>query len=161
MFPRDATPMFPLIGDRLKVVFLPNFNVKNAQRIYPAADLSEQISTAGMEASATGIMKFALNGALSIGTLDGANVEIREEVGPENFFLFGHTTAEVALLKAQRYRPHDHYEKSPELKQALDHIASGYFSREDPELFRPWKGLNWGAGRRVDLRRVRRRTTSS
>ena len=127
----------PHIGDRLKVVFLPNFNVKNAQRIYPAADLSEQISTAGMEASGTGNMKFALNGALTIGTLDGANVEIREEVGPENFFLFGHTTAELALLKAQGYRPCDHYEKSLELKQALDQIASGYFSREDPELFRP------------------------
>ena len=127
----------PHIGDRLKVVFLANFNVKNAQRMYPAADLSEQISSAGMEASGTGNMKFALNGALTIGTLDGANVEIRQEVGPENFFLFGHTTAEVALLKAQGYRPCDHYEKSPELKQALDQIASGYFLREDPELFRP------------------------
>jgi len=122
---------------RLRVVFFPNFSVKNAQRIYPAADLSEQISTAGKEASGTGNMKFALNGALTIGTLDGANVEIREQVGDKNFFLFGLTVDEVQALRAKGYRPYDYYLNNPELKEVIDQIQSGYFSPENPGLFRP------------------------
>ena len=124
------------IGDRLKVAFFPDFNVTNAQFIYPAADLSEQISTAGKEASGTGNMKFALNGALTIGTLDGANVEIREEVGAENFFLFGLTVTEVAALKAV-YRPRDYYDKNATLREVIDFIASGALGRGDTDLFRP------------------------
>jgi len=127
----------PEVADRLKVVFFPDFNVKNGQRIYPAADLSEQISTAGKEASGTGNMKFSLNGALTIGTLDGANVEIREEVGPDNFFLFGLTADEVADLKAQGYQPGALYETNGELKEAIDMIRSGVFSRGDRDLFQP------------------------
>jgi starch phosphorylase len=125
------------LGGKLKVVFLPNFNVKSAQRIYPAADLSEQISTAGLEASGTGNMKFAMNGALTIGTLDGANIEIRDKVGPENFFLFGLTAEEVLASRSLGYRPRDYYEKDLELREALDQIASGYFSEGNAELFRP------------------------
>jgi starch phosphorylase len=125
------------VSDHLKVVFLPDFNVTNGQRIYPAADLSEQISTAGKEASGTGNMKFSLNGALTIGTLDGANVEMREAVGPENFFLFGLTAEEVADLKARGYRPRGYYESNTELREALDLIASGHFSNGDRGLFRP------------------------
>ena len=127
----------PAVRDRLKVVFFPDFNVKNAHFIYPAADLSEQISTAGMEASGTGNMKFSLNGALTIGTLDGANVEIREEVGAENFFLFGHDVAEVAALKARGYRPRDAYEADADLRGALDFIASGALAGGDRGLFGP------------------------
>jgi len=125
------------VRGRLKVVFVPDFNVKNAQRIYAAADLSEQISTAGKEASGTGNMKMALNGALTIGTLDGANIEIREEVGPENFFLFGLTAEEVAELQRRGYRPRAIYESNSELREALGRIGSGAFSPEDPGLFRP------------------------
>jgi starch phosphorylase len=125
------------VRDRLKVVFFPDFNVTNAQRIYPAADLSEQISTAGKEASGTGNMKFMMNGALTIGTLDGANVEIREEVGDENFFLFGLTAEQVAETKRNSDRPARHVENDPELRAALDLIASGHFSRGDRDLFRP------------------------
>ncbi len=121
----------------LRVVFLPDFNVKNGQRIYPAADLSEQISCAGFEASGTGNMKFALNGALTIGTLDGANIEIRDAVGPENFFLFGLTAKEVVQQKAEGYRPRTVYEEDPELHEALDLIASGFFCGGDRELFGP------------------------
>ena len=121
----------------LKVVFLPDFNVKNSQRVYPAADLSEQISTAGKEASGTGNMKFAMNGALTIGTLDGANVEIRDAVGHENFFLFGLTAEEVIERKARGYRPRDIYDSSPDLREAIDLIGSGAFSNGDRELFRP------------------------
>ena len=127
----------PQVNDRLRVVFFPDFNVKNAQYIYPAADLSEQISTAGKEASGTGNMKFSMNGALTIGTLDGANVEIREEVGAENFFLFGLTVDEVTRTKAEGYRPWDIYNDNAELKGAIDMIDAGVFSHGDPELFRP------------------------
>jgi starch phosphorylase len=119
------------------VVFFPNFNVQNAHDVYPAADLSEQISTAGMEASGTGNMKFSMNGALTIGTLDGANVEIREEVGAENFFLFGLTADEVAARKSAGYNPRAIYEANAELKAAVDLIGAGLFSRDDPGLFAP------------------------
>jgi starch phosphorylase len=127
----------PAIRDRLKVVFFPDYNVKNAQHVYPAADLSEQISTAGKEASGTGNMKFSLNGALTIGTLDGANVEIRQEVGPENFFLFGLNADQVQELKARGYRPQDHYEQNATLRGVLDFIASGALAGGDTDLFRP------------------------
>ncbi len=127
----------PDVADRLKVVFVPNFNVKNSEFIYPAADLSEQISTAGKEASGTGNMKFSLNGALTIGTLDGANIEIREEVGEENFFLFGLTADEVYALKDKGYVPRHYYQSNTELRQAIDLIKVGVFSHGDQELFRP------------------------
>jgi starch phosphorylase len=120
---------------RLRIIFLPDLNVKNAQRIYPAADLSEQISTAGKEASGTGNMKFALNGALTIGTLDGANIEIRDEVGEDNFFLFGLTAAEVLKIQAQGYRPRDIYNGNAELHEAMSLLRSGFFSRGDRMLF--------------------------
>ena len=125
------------VRDRLKVVFFPNFNVKNSRLIYPAADLSEQISTAGKEASGTGNMKFSMNGALTIGTLDGANVEIREEVGQENFFLFGLTAEEVYDLKSRGYRARSFYEENDRLKGVIDLISSGYFSSGDSDLFKP------------------------
>jgi glycogen phosphorylase len=127
----------PSTHDRLKVVFFPDFNVKNAHFIYPAADLSEQISTAGKEASGTGNMKFSLNGALTIGTLDGANVEIREEVGADNFFLFGMNAAEVAEAKARGYRSREFYEQNTVLREVIDYIGSGALGRGDAELFRP------------------------
>jgi starch phosphorylase len=127
----------PDLGNRLRVIFYPDFNVKNALPVYPAADLSEQISTAGKEASGTGNMKFSLNGALTIGTLDGANVEIREEVGAENFFLFGLTAEEVVKLKAKGYNPWEYYHSNPELREAIDQIRSGFFSRDDKNLFLP------------------------
>lgn len=127
----------PKVWELLKMVFLPDFNVKNGQRVYPAADLSEQISTAGKEASGTGNMKFSMNGALTIGTLDGANVEIRDAVGHENFFLFGLTAAEVGKLKGDGYHPRGVYEANPALREAIDLIASGFFSNGDRELFRP------------------------
>jgi starch phosphorylase len=125
------------VRNRLKVVFLPNFNVTNGQRVYPAADLSEQISTAGKEASGTGNMKFAMNGALTIGTLDGANIEIREEVGADNFFLFGLSAAEVSALRASGYNPMNYYHADDELREVIDLIRNGFFSRGDTELFRP------------------------
>jgi glycogen phosphorylase len=127
----------PDVNRFLKVAFVPNFNVQNAHMIYPAADLSEQISTAGKEASGTGNMKFMINGALTIGTLDGANVEMRDEVGPENFFLFGLTEQEVEAVKAKGYRPADYIDGNDELRVVLDLIAGGTFSHGDTEVFRP------------------------
>lgn len=127
----------PDVSRYLRVVFFPDFNVKNGQVIYPAADLSEQISTAGKEASGTGNMKCSMNGALTIGTLDGANVEIRDAVGPENFFLFGLAAGEVENLKAGGYNPRRYYEADAELREALDAIGSGAFSGGDRSLFRP------------------------
>jgi starch phosphorylase len=124
------------VRDRLKVVFVPNFNVSVAERIYPAADISEQISMAGKEASGTGNMKFALNGAVTTGTLDGANIEIRERVGAENFFLFGLTAEQVFALKEQGYTPMDVYAANPQLKQAIDSLTSGLWAA-DRELFKP------------------------
>jgi glycogen phosphorylase len=123
--------------ERLKVIFYPDFTVKNGQHIYPAADLAEQISTAGKEASGTGNMKFAMNGALTIGTLDGANIEIRERVGAENFFLFGLTSDEVRDLKSRGYNPSDFYRASRELKEIIGLISSGFFSRGDRAMFQP------------------------
>ena len=127
----------PQVNGYLRVVFIPDFSVKRGQRIYPAADLSEQISTAGKEAPGTGKLKFAMNGALTIGTLDGANIEIREDVGEENFFLFGLTAEQVQQPKSEGYRPWELYHENPELKAAIDLIDSGFFSRGDSELFRP------------------------
>jgi len=127
----------PDVRGRLKVVFFPDFNVKNGQKIYPAADLSEQISTAGKEASGTGNMKFALNGALTIGTLDGANVEIREEVGPENFFLFGLTAGQVQERKDRGYNPSSVYASNPLLREVIELLRGGHFSPNEPDLFRP------------------------
>ncbi len=127
----------PDVRDRLKVAFMPDYNVTNSQMVYPAADLSEQISTAGLEASGTGNMKFSMNGALTIGTLDGANIEIRQEAGAENFFLFGLTADEVLKVKAEGYNPASYYESNAELKGVIDLINSGHFSRGDTELFKP------------------------
>jgi starch phosphorylase len=127
----------PSVDGRLRVVFIANYSVSLAERIIPATDLSEQISLAGKEASGTGNMKFAMNGALTIGTLDGANIEIREAVGPDNFFLFGMDTKQVQDLKAAGYRSADWIDKSPRLKNALDLIASGFFSPDEPKRFDP------------------------
>jgi starch phosphorylase len=127
----------PKVSDLVKVVFLPDFNVKNSHHVYPAADLSEQISTAGKEASGTGNMKFAMNGALTIGTLDGANVEIRDAVGAENFFLFGLTASEVTQTRAAGYHPRAIYDSNAELRAVIDLIADGCFSDGDREVFRP------------------------
>jgi len=127
----------PEVRGRLRVVFLPNYNVKIGQKLYPSADLSEQISLAGKEASGTGNMKFALTNALTIGTLDGANIEIRDRVGHENFFLFGLTVDQVNDLKARGYHPRDFYNGDAELKEAVDAIEQGHFSEGDHKLFRP------------------------
>jgi starch phosphorylase len=125
------------VNQYLRVAFVPNFSVKNGQLIYPAADLSEQISTAGKEASGTGNMKFTLNGALTIGTLDGANVEIREEVGEENFFLFGLSAPEVVALQQSGYGPADYIAQNPQLAEVIQLIATGHFSQGNSEVFRP------------------------
>src|SRR3972149_3945912 len=127
----------PAVRGLLKLAFIPNYDVSTACEIIPAADLSQQISTAGTEASGTGNMKLALNGALTIGTLDGANIEIMEEVGEDNFFIFGLDAQEVATLKNSGYNPWDHYHANTELKWALDRIATGYFSPEEPDRFMP------------------------
>jgi glycogen phosphorylase len=127
----------PQVNGFIRVAFMPDFNVQNGQRLYPAADLSEQISLAGKEASGTGNMKFSMNGALTIGTLDGANVEIREEVGAENFFLFGMTAEDVRQRQQEGYRPWDYYQGDHELKTVIDLINSGLFSHGDTTLFRP------------------------
>jgi starch phosphorylase len=128
----DAT-----VNRRMRVVFLSDYRVSLAERIIPASDLSEQISTAGTEASGTGNMKFALNGALTIGTLDGANIELREEVGPDNFFAFGKTVAEIAELRKAGYSPMEYYEKFPEIRRILDLLDGSFFNLEQPHLFRP------------------------
>jgi starch phosphorylase len=133
----DIVNRDPAVRGRVKVIFLPNFNVSNGQRIYPAADLSEQISTAGKEASGTGNMKFSMNGALTIGTLDGANIEIREAVGSENFFLFGSTADEIEAMEKERRSPAEFIENSRELQEVLQLISSGLFSRGDSGLFQP------------------------
>jgi starch phosphorylase len=133
----DVVNRDPLVRGRLKVLFLPNFNVSNGQRIYPAADLSEQISTAGKEASGTGNMKFSMNGALTIGTLDGANIEIREAVGEDNFFLFGHTAEETEAMQRTGISGSAFVEADPELQEALRQIGSGLFSGGDDRLFQP------------------------
>jgi len=133
----DVVNQDPDVRDRLKVVFLSNFNVSLGEKIYPAADISEQISMAGKEASGTGNMKFALNGALTVGTLDGANIEIRERVGEENFFLFGLSAKEVFALKERGCSPMNYYRSNPELKTAIDRIGDGTFANGDRDLFRP------------------------
>jgi starch phosphorylase len=134
------------VGKLLKVVFLPNYSVSLAEVIIPAADLSEQISTAGTEASGTGNMKLAINGALTIGTLDGANVEMREAVGADNFFIFGNTTREVADIRASGYQPREFYEGNAELQRVLDSIQVGLFSHGEPDRYQQIFDalVNWG-----------------
>ena len=133
----EIVNMDPAMQGRLKVVFLPNFSVSLGQLVYPAVDLSEQISTAGKEASGTGNMKMALNGAVTIGTLDGANVEIRERVGDDNFFLFGHTTEQLAELDRLGYHPMSWIDRDPLAREVLSLIGSGHFSDGDRDLFHP------------------------
>lgn len=138
----DVVNRDPQVRDRLKVVFLPNFNVTSGQRIYPAADLSEQISLAGKEASGTGNMKFAMNGAITIGTMDGANIELRDAIGADNFFPFGLNAAEVYALKAAGYHPATFYDGDAELRAVIDLIQHGFFSKGDAAVFRPlFEGL--------------------
>ena len=133
----DVVNRDPVSADLLRIVFIPNFNVTAGHLVYPAADISEQISLAGKEASGTGNMKFALNGALTVGTLDGANVEIRQRVGADNFFLFGLTTEEVFATRESGYDPRSYYESNADLREAIDWIACGQFSGGDTNLFQP------------------------
>merc|ERR1719219_314104 len=126
----------PVVGDKLKVIFLENYRVSLAEKIIPAADLSEQISTAGTEASGTGNMKFMLNGGLTIGTLDGANVEMMEEMGEENIFIFGMTVKDVEECQAKGYNAYDYYNASPELKQVVDMIRDGFFTPGNESEFK-------------------------
>jgi len=133
----DVVNNDPDVGDKLKVIFLKNYSVTLAEKIIPASDLSEQISMAGLEASGTGNMKFALNGALTIGTMDGANIEIREEVGKENIFIFGLLADEVVKLKENGYNPVEYYEGNKELKKVIDMIISDYFNPDEPGIFQP------------------------
>ncbi|MBF0342851.1 MAG: glycogen/starch/alpha-glucan phosphorylase [Nitrospirae bacterium] len=126
----------PAVGDKLKVVFIENYSVTVAEKLLPAADLSEQISTAGTEASGTGNMKFALNGALTIGTLDGANIEIRQEVGKDNFFNFGLTSEQIDGIKKSGYNPKHYYDTNPQLREVIDMIRGGFFNPSQPDLFR-------------------------
>lgn len=133
----DVVNNDPDVNGKLKCLFLQNYSVTLAEKLIPAANLSEQISTAGMEASGTGNMKFVLNGALTIGTLDGANVEIKEEVGDDNIFIFGLTVEEVEKLRHEGYNPWDYYNSDAQLKQVIDQIREGFFSPEDPGLFQP------------------------
>jgi starch phosphorylase len=132
----DVVNNDPAVGDKLKIVFIKNYSVSLAEKIIPASELSEQISTAGFEASGTGNMKFALNGALTIGTMDGANVEIREEVGADNIFIFGLLADEVMQIKNNGYDPREYYQKDAELKRVIDMIASDYFNRKEPGIFK-------------------------
>uniref|UniRef100_A0A803T676 Alpha-1,4 glucan phosphorylase n=1 Tax=Anolis carolinensis TaxID=28377 RepID=A0A803T676_ANOCA len=126
----------PVVGNKLKVIFLENYRVSLAEKVIPATDLSEQISTAGTEASGTGNMKFMVNGALTIGTMDGANVEMAEEAGEENLFIFGMRVEDVAALDRRGYNAQEYYDRLPELKQVMDQIKSGFFSPKDPDMFR-------------------------
>lgn len=130
------------VADRLKVVFLPNYCVSLAEKIIPAADISEQISTAGYEASGTGNMKFALNGALTLGTMDGANVEMAEEIGQENMFIFGLSATEVNTLKSSGYNPRSYYDADPILKRVVDSFLDNTWCNDEPGIFTPiWKAL--------------------
>ncbi|XP_053315862.1 glycogen phosphorylase, brain form-like [Spea bombifrons] len=126
----------PVVGDRLKVIYLENYRVSLAEKVIPAADLSQQISTAGTEASGTGNMKFMLNGALTIGTMDGANVEMAEEAGEENLFIFGMRVEDVEALDKKGYNAKEYYDRIPELRQAMDQIRDGRFSPREPDLFK-------------------------
>ena len=133
----DTINSDPDMDGRLRVLFLPDYNVTTGQHIYPASDLSEQISTAGKEASGTGNMKFALNGSLTVGTLDGANLEIRERVGEDNFFLFGHTATELQSLHQEGYCSRDILDQQPLLQQVMNLVEQGHFSNGDTEIFQP------------------------
>lgn len=126
----------PIVGDKLKVIYLENYRVTLAEKIMPASDLSQQLSTAGTEASGTGNMKFMLNGALTVGTLDGANIEMMEEMGQENIFIFGMTVDEVEDLQRKGYNAWDYYNRNVELKQAIDQISGGYYSPGNPDEFK-------------------------